>query len=79
MDMVMADGTDAPGPPVTVDDGSVLLGHRGDDAITVEELARLRTTNTRATATPMARRLSRVYHAAAAPVEIRTLATGRAR
>lgn len=79
MDAIMADVTDVPGSPVTVDDEFVLLGRQGDDAITVEELARLRATNSWETVAAMARRMPRVYHAAAVPVEIRTLATGRDR
>jgi alanine racemase len=79
MDAVMADVTDLPGPPVTVDDEFVLLGTQGDAAITVEELARMRTTNTWETVTAMSRRLPRVYHAAAVPVAVRMLATWRDR
>ncbi len=75
MDAVMADVTDVPGPPVGVDDEFVLLGDQGADSIPVEELARLRTTNTWETVTAMARRLTRVYHRAAVPLGIRTLAT----
>jgi hypothetical protein len=59
--------------------GDRATGRQGDRAITVEELARLRTTNTWATVTAMAGRLPRVYHAAAAPAEIRSLVTGRDR
>lgn len=79
MDAVMADVTDLPGPPVTVDDEFVLLGSQGSDAIPVEELARMRTTNAWETVTAMSRRLPRVYHAAAVPVAVRTLATWRDR
>lgn len=79
MDAVMFDVTDVPGPPITVDDEFVLLGEQDGEAIPVEELARLRTTNTWETVTAMARRLSRVYHAESEPVGIRTLATGRQR
>lgn len=79
MDAVMVDVTDVPGPPITVDDEFVLLGEQDGEAIPVEELARLRTTNTWETVTAMARRLSRVYHAGSEPVGIRTLATGRQR
>jgi len=79
MDAVMADVTDLPGAPVTVDDEFVLVGSQGDEAIPIEELARMRTTNTWETVTAMARRLPRVYHAAAVPVAVRTLATWRDR
>lgn len=79
MDAVMADVTDLPGPPVTIDDEFVLIGSQGEASIPIEELARLRTTNTWETATAMARRLPRVYHAAAVPVATRTLASWRER
>jgi alanine racemase len=79
MDAVMADVTDAPGPPVTIDDEFVLLGSQGETDISIEELARLRTTNTWETVTAMSRRLPRVYHAAAVPVAIRTLTPWRER
>ena len=73
MDAVMADVTDVPGPPVDGDDEFVLLGSSGDDRISAEELAQERTTNTWEVVTGMARRLPRVYHAAARPVGLRTL------
>lgn len=73
MDAVMADVTDVPGPPVTVADEFVLLGRSGDEAITVADLAHVRTTNTWEVVTGMARRLPRVYHAAAGPVGLRAL------
>jgi alanine racemase len=73
MDAVMADVTDVPGPPVDGDDEFVLLGSSGDDRISAEELAQERTTNTWEVVTAMARRLPRVYHAAAGPVGLRTL------
>jgi len=76
MDGIMIDVTDIPGPPVTPDDEFVLLGRQGDERISVEDLARLRTTNTWEVMTQMAARLPRVYHAAAGPVGLRTL-TGR--
>ena len=79
MDALMVDVTDVVGSPVTVDDEFVLLGEQGSDAITVEELAQLRNTNSWETVTAMARRLTRVYHADSAVVDIRTLATGRDR
>ncbi len=73
MDAVMVDVTDVPGPPVGIGDEFTLLGPQGADRITVEDLARTRTTNTWEVVTQMAARLPRVYHAAAAPVELRTL------
>jgi alanine racemase len=73
MDAVMADVTDVPGPPVTVADEFVLLGRSGDEAITVGDLAHLCTTNTWEVVSGMARRLPRVYHAAAGPVGLRAL------
>jgi alanine racemase len=77
MDAVLADVTDVPGPPVTVDDGFVLLGEQsgplGSAAIGAAELAHERTTITWEVVTQMARRLPRVYHAAAVPVGVRTL------
>ena len=75
----MVDVTDVPGPPVTIDDEFVLLGSQGDASIPIEEMARLRTTNTWETVTAMSRRLPRVYHAAAVPVAVRTVATWRDR
>jgi alanine racemase len=77
MDAVMADVTDVPGPPVTVADEFVLLGRSGDDRITVAELALMRTTNSWEVVTAMARRLPRVYHAAAGPVGLRALTERR--
>ncbi len=77
MDAVMADVTDVPGPPVTVDDEFVLLGEQGDATIDVAELARARTTNSWEVVTSMARRLSRVYDSAAGPTGIRTLIDGK--
>jgi alanine racemase len=73
MDAVMADVTDVPGRPVDVDDEFVLIGRSGDERVTVEDVARLRTTNTWEVVTSMSRRLPRVYHAAAGPVGLRTL------
>ena len=74
MDAVMADVTDVPGPPVDVDDEFVLIGAQGDERISVEDLARQRTTNTWEVVTSMSRRLPRVYHAATgAVVGMRTL------
>jgi alanine racemase len=74
MDAVMADVTDVPGPPVDLDDEFVLIGAQGDERITVEDLARQRTTNTWEVVTSMSARLPRVYHAATgAVVGMRTL------
>jgi alanine racemase len=73
MDAVMADVTDVPGTPVDGNDEFTLLGSSGNLRITAEDLARERTTNTWEVVTGMARRLPRVYHAAARPVGLRTL------
>src|SRR5438093_2403804 len=77
MDAVMADVTDVPGEPVGVDDEFVLLGEQrgpqGTESIGVVELALARTTISWEVVTAMARRLPRVYHAAAVPVGVRTL------
>ena len=73
MDAVMADVTDVPGAPVTVADEFVLLGRSGDERITVADLALLCNTNSWEVVTGMARRLPRVYHAAAGPVGLRAL------
>ncbi|MEA2612072.1 MAG: alanine racemase [Chloroflexota bacterium] len=73
MDAIMIDVTDVPGPPVTPDDEFVLLGSQGEQRISVEDLARLRTTNTWEVMSQMAGRLPRVYDAAAGPVGLRTL------
>ena len=73
MDAVMADVTDVPGPPVGPADEFVLLGSQGAERITVEDLARLRTTNTWEVVTQMSGRLPRVYHAAAGAIGLRTL------
>jgi alanine racemase len=74
MDAVMADVTDVPGPPVTVDDEFVLLGTQGGARIRVEELARACTTISWEILASLARRLPRVYTAGAGvPVGMRTL------
>ena len=73
MDALMIDVTDVPGPPVTPDDEFVLLGSQGDQRINVEDLARLRTTNTWEVMSQMAGRLPRVYDAAAGAIGLRTL------
>jgi alanine racemase len=73
MDAIMIDVTDVPGAPVSPEDEFVLLGSQGDERISVEDLARLRTTNTWEVMSQMAGRLPRVYDAAAGPVGLRTL------
>lgn len=77
MDAVMADVTDVPGPPVSVADEFVLLGSDGSQQIAAAELAQERNTNSWETVAAMARRLPRVYHAAAGPVGLRTLTERR--
>src|SRR4029078_6113592 len=57
-----------------LDDGFVLIMSRANEMITVEDLARQRTTNTWEVVTSMSGRLPRVYHAATgAVVGMRTL------
>ena len=73
MDGVMADVTDVPGDPVTVDEEFVLIGAQGDDHISVAEVARARGTNSWEVVTTLSARLPRVYDAAAVPREVRTL------
>lgn len=77
MDAVMADVTDVPGPPVGVADEFVLLGESGPERITAADLAHVRNTNSWEVVTGMARRLPRVYHAAAGPVGLRALTERR--
>jgi alanine racemase len=77
MDAAMFDVTDVPGTPVGVEDEFVLLGSQGDERISAEDLARLRTTNTWEVVVQMAGRLPRVYHAAAGAVGLRTLTERR--
>jgi len=77
MDAVMADVTDVTGPPVSVAEEFVLLGRDGDERISAADLAQARTTNSWEVVTAMARRLPRVYHAAAGPVGLRTLTERR--
>ena len=79
MDAVMADVTDVPGPPITVDDVFTLLGEQDGQRIDAAELARSRNTITWEVVTAMSRRLPRVYHAAAGPLGIRTLGEGKDR
>ncbi len=76
MDAVMADVTDVPGRPVDETDEFVLLGAAGGQRISAASVARERTTNTWEVVTGMARRVPRVYHAAAGPVGLRTLSEG---
>jgi alanine racemase len=76
MDAVMADVTDVPGSPVTVDDEFTLLGEQDGDRIEAADLARIRNTISWEVVTAMSRRLPRVYHAAAGPVGLRTLTAG---
>jgi alanine racemase len=73
MDAVMADVTDVAGPPVDLTDEFILIGRSGAERIGVEDVARLRTTNSWELVTDMSRRLPRVYHAASGPVGLRTL------
>ncbi len=73
MDAVMADVTDVPGQPVSVDDRFVLIGWQGDTAISVADVARARGTNAWEVVTGLAHRLPRVYHAASRPSSVRTL------
>jgi len=77
MDAVMADVTDVPGTAVGVEDEFVLIGTAGDERITVADLAHERNTNRWEVVTGMARRLPRVYHAAAGPVGLRALTERR--
>jgi alanine racemase len=77
MDAVMADVTDVPGPPISVADEFVLLGAAGGLRISASMLAQERTTNSWEVVAGMARRLPRVYHAAAGPVGLRTLTERR--
>lgn len=77
MDAVMADVTDVPGPPVTVDDEFVLLGEQATGTLTAAELARSGTTISWEVLAGMAHRLPRVYYAAARAVGLRTLVTDR--
>jgi alanine racemase len=79
MDAVMADVTDVPGEPVSIDDEFVLIGNQGDATIPVTELAALRGTNSWEVVTAFAARLSRVYHAPSGPRGIRTLVMERHR
>ena len=77
MDAVMADVSDVPGSPVGVEDEFVLIGEAGNEQITIADLAHERTTNAWEVVAGMARRLPRVYHAAAGPVGLRALTERR--
>ncbi len=79
MDAVTADVTDVPGPPVTVDEEFTLLGEQDGERIEAVDLARSRNTISWEVVTAMSRRLPRVYHAAAGPLGMRTLSTGKDR
>lgn len=74
MDGITVDVTDVPGPPVGLDDEFVLIGAQGDARIEAAEVARAGTTISYEVVAAMARRLSRVYHAAGNPVGVRSLA-----
>jgi alanine racemase len=71
MDAVSVDVTGV--PDVRADDEFVLLGAQGEDRITAAELARLRTTIPYEVLAGMATRLTRVYHASAGLLGLRTL------
>ena len=73
MDAVMADVTDVPGAPVTVNDEFVLIGPQGGERITVADVAAARGTNSWEVVTALSARLPRVYDAAAAPQGLLTL------
>jgi alanine racemase len=75
MDAVMADVTDVPGLPVGPDDEFVLLGSGGGDRIGAIEVARRRTTISWEVVSTMARRMPRVYDAAAGLRGVRSLAS----
>ena len=77
MDAVMADVTDVPGPPIGLGDEFVLLGEQGDERIDAVELAHLGTTISWEVLSTMARRLPRVYYAAAGPIGLLTLTEER--
>jgi alanine racemase len=74
MDAVMADVTDVPGAPVSVDDEFVLIGSQGSERISVADVAAARATMSWEVVTNLSQRLPRVYHAASVPRETRTLA-----
>ncbi|HEY7826684.1 MAG TPA: alanine racemase C-terminal domain-containing protein, partial [Candidatus Limnocylindrales bacterium] len=77
MDAVMADVTDLPGPPVSIDDEFVLIGRQAGAEISAGEVAQARTTISWEVVSDMARRLPRVYHAGLVPLSVRTLAGWR--
>ena len=73
MDALMVDVTDVSGAPVDVDDEFVLLGEQGGRTLSAAQLALAGTTISWEVLAGMARRVPRVYYAAATPVHIRTL------
>jgi alanine racemase len=75
MDALMVDVTDVDG--LDRDDEFVLLGRQGDEEITVAELAAARATISWEVLATMARRIPRVYYAAARAVRVRTLEEDR--
>ena len=77
MDAVMADVTDVPQPPITMEDEFTLIGGSGSQRITIADVAQERTTISWEVMTNMSYRLPRVYHAATGPVGLRTLAERR--
>ncbi|HET7726819.1 MAG TPA: alanine racemase [Candidatus Limnocylindrales bacterium] len=78
MDAVMADVTDVPGSPVSVDAEFVFLGAQGTGRITAHELASARGTIAWEVVTSLSARLPRVYHSAGVVTGLLTLAGRRA-
>jgi alanine racemase len=74
MDAIMVDVTDAPGPPITIDDEFTLLGQQGGDRITAFEVAQWGNTISHEVTSAMSGRLPRVYYAAAEAVGMRAVA-----
>ena len=77
MDAIMADATDVPGDPVSVDDEFVLIGTQGPERITALDVAQARTTNSWEVVTTLSGRVTRVYTAGRNPVAVRSLADWR--
>jgi hypothetical protein len=73
MDALMADVTDVPGSPITIDDEFTLIGEQDGERIGVSDLARSGTTIPWEVVSSMARRLPRVYDSAAGLLWARTL------
>jgi len=73
MDALMADVTDVPGAPVSLEDEFVLLGEQDGAEIGADELAQERTTISYEIVSTMSRRLPRVYTSRAVAVGMRTL------